>query len=335
MLNRFFGNIDHQIKPKDQNLPPPEYKKYVINPMTENKPLSEEELEEKAKEIFEWAKANGATHYTFWAYPQTEGVCEKQDQFLDLKYFYENSLSTEAGTKFSSETLLKCEGDGSSFPSGGLRQTHSARAYMTWDPKSEIFLRKRSGVLYIPSLLIAHNGSGLDDKTLLRKSEIKLEERTIKILGHLNIKASNAYMALGMEQEFFIIPKSAYLKRLDIRSTGRALINDVPPRHQQFSDHYYGKLPARVEDILKEVERELFEIGVPVKTRHKEVAINQFEFCPLYEDCGKAIDHNMITMEVLKEVFDRYGYAVLLHEKPFNHLNGSGKHCNWSLNYID
>lgn len=138
-----------------------------------------------------------------------------------------------------------------------------------------------------------------------------------------------------MEQEFFIIPKAAYMKRLDIRSCGRALLNDVPPRNQQFSDHYYGKLPGIVEEVLSEVERELFEIGVPVKTRHKEVAINQFEFCPLFEDACKAIDHNMIMMEILREAFDRHGLVALFHEKPFNHLNGSGKHCNWSLNYID
>ena len=254
---------------------------------------------------------------------------------MDLKYFYQGSLSSSAGKAFSSQTMLKSEADGSSFPSGGLRQTHSARAYTMWDSKSEIYLRKRNNVVYIPSLLIAHNGMGLDDKTLLRKSESALEQRCIKLLEKMGIKAQHVSMALGMEQEFFIMPKSAYLKRLDIRQCGRALLNDVPPRNQQFSDHYYGKLPSIVEEVLSEVERELFEIGVPVKTRHKEVAINQFEFCPLFEDACKAIDHNMIMMEILKEAFDRHGLVALFHEKPFNHLNGSGKHCNWSLNYID
>jgi glutamine synthetase len=176
---------------------------------------------------------------------------------------------------------------------------------------------------------------GLDDKTLLRKSEDALEKRALKLLERMGIKAQNVSMALGMEQEFFVIPKAAYLKRIDIRQCGRALVNDVPPRNQQFSDHYYGKLPAIVEDILSEVERELFELGVPVKTRHKEVALNQFEFCPLFEDVCKAIDHNMIMMEILREAFDRHGYVALFHEKPFAHQNGSGKHCNWSLNYID
>jgi glutamine synthetase len=254
---------------------------------------------------------------------------------LDLKYFYQGSLSSSAGKAFSSQTMLKSEADGSSFPSGGLRQTHSARAYTMWDSKSEIYLRKRNNVVYIPSLLIAHNGMGLDDKTLLRRSETALEQRAIKLLEKMGIKATNISMALGMEQEFFVIPKSAYAKRIDIRSCGRALINDIPPRNQQFSDHYYAKIPAIVEDILSEVERELFEIGVPVKTRHKEVAINQFEFCPLFEDVCKAIDHNMIMMEILREAFDRHGYTALFHEKPFHHMNGSGKHCNWSLNYID
>ena len=201
MFNRFFSsNQQNKSQVSNIDLPPPEYRKYALNPVTENKTLTEEELEEKAKEIFEWAKANGATHYTFLAYPQTEGICEKQDGFLDLKYFYQGSLSSSAGKAFSSQTMLKSEADGSSFPSGGLRQTHSARAYTMWDSKSEIYLRKRNNVVYIPSLLIAHNGMGLDDKTLLRKSEAALETRVIKLLDRMGIKAQNVSLALGMEQ---------------------------------------------------------------------------------------------------------------------------------------
>lgn len=151
-------------------------------------------------------------------------------------------------------------------------------------------------------------------------------------LGHEN---NGSVLALGLEQEFFLIPRDAYLKRIDIRSTGRALVGELPAKHQQFSDHYYGKIPHEIENILKEVEDELLELGVPVKTRHNEVSLNQFEFCPLFLEAGKTIDQNMILMEVLKEAFARRGYEVLLHEKPFLNMNGSGKHHNWSLNYVN
>lgn len=158
-------------------------------------------------------------------------------------------------------------------------------------------------MLYIPSLLVTHHGEALDDKTLFRKSEKILEAKTLELLKKLNVTSSAAVMALGLEQEFFVVPKSAVDKRVDIRATGRALVGKMPAKHQQFSDHYYGKLPAKVESVLREVEQELLAIGVPCKTRHKEVAPCQFEFCPLFEEAGKSIDHNMVLMEVMKEKF--------------------------------
>jgi glutamine synthetase len=162
-----------------------------------------------------------------------------------------------------------------------------------------------------------------------------MKEAAKKMLQKIGIKCKDVFIALGLEQEFFVVPKSAYQQRQDLRYTGRTLIGSVGAKNQQFSDHYYAKLPHKIEDILKEVEGELLEIGIPFKTKHNEVANNQFEFCAIYEDAGKAIDHNLITMEILKEVFDKHGYTVLLHEKPFKELNGSGKHANWSINYVD
>ena len=177
---------------------------------------------------------------------------------------------------FTFQQLGKGEGDGSSFPSGGLRVTHKARAYTIWDTKSEVYIRNKSKVLYIPSMLVTHNGEALDDKTLFRKSEKILQKKTIDLLKKLNVNTSAAVMALGLEQEFFVILKSAAEKRIDIKSTGRAMIGKMPAKHQQFSDHYYGKLPGKIQKVLREVEAELLEIGVPCKTRHKEVAPNQF-----------------------------------------------------------
>ena len=293
------------------------------------------ELEEKAKEVFEWAKKNGALFYTFMAFPQTGGIIEKQETFLDLNYYYKKSLENKGQASFSFTTLEKSETDGSSFPSGGLRYTHQARAYTIWDPRSEVFLRKRNKVLYIPSLLTSHTGEALDDKTLFRKAESVLETKTLELLQKMGVSSNAVVMALGLEQEFFVMSKEAYDKRIDIRSTGRALIGKMPPKHQQFADHYYSKLPAKVEDILTDIQKEFLEIGIPCKTRHKEVAPNQFELAPLFEEAGKTTDHNMILMEILKERFEDNGLVALFHEKPFANMNGSGKHHNWSLNYID
>jgi len=285
--------------------------------------------------LLEWASKNGVDHASFLCFPHNSTMCEKQESLIDLKYFYLNGVKAESRLLLNNGYLQKGETDGSSFPSGGLRFTHRARAYMIRDPFSEIFIRKKNKVMYIPSLLVTHHGLALDDKTIFRKSEAVMKSSAINLLKALGINAKEIFLALGLEQEFFVIPKSAYHKRQDLLFTGRTLVGRVGAKNQQFSDHYFAKIPNEIEAVLREIESEFLEIGIPFKTRHNEVANNQFEYAAIFTDAGKAIDQNLIAMEILKELFEKKGYIALLHEKPFLELNGSGKHANWSINYVD
>ncbi|KAJ3015413.1 hypothetical protein HKX48_004600 [Thoreauomyces humboldtii] len=283
-----------------------------------------------------WAMDRGATHFTHWFQPQTGTTAEKHDSFLTLKTVISNGVEeTTAIDAFSGSQLLQSEPDASSFPNGGMRTTFEARGYTIWDTTSPMFLRKgphSTSILYIPSVFISYNGEALDEKTILLRSSEVLSTAAVKLLNLLGDKdTKRVYATLGTEQEFFLIDRSLYNLRPDLKITGRTLVGTVPPKHQQLEDHYFGQIPSRVLACISEAELELYKLGVPVKTRHNEVAPNQFEIAPIFEEASVAVDHNLVLMETLHQVAHRHKLKVLFHEKPFKGVNGSGKHCNWSL----
>lgn len=278
----------------------------------------------------------GATHFTHWFQPQTGTTAEKHDSFLTLRATIHDGIEqVEAIDVFSGSQLLQSEPDASSFPNGGMRSTFEARGYTIWDTTSPMFLRSGphgTSILYIPSVFISYNGEALDEKTiLLRSSEVlsTASVRALHLLGKTEIK--RVYSTLGTEQEFFLIDRALYNLRPDLKVSGRTLIGTVPPKHQQLEDHYFGQIPSRILATISEAELELYKLGVPIKTRHNEVAPNQFEMAPIFEESSVAVDHNLLVMETLHQVAHRHKLKVLFHEKPFKGVNGSGKHCNWSL----
>ncbi|KAI8622128.1 hypothetical protein BC830DRAFT_1090937 [Chytriomyces sp. MP71] len=283
-----------------------------------------------------WAMNKGATHFTHWFQPQTGTTAEKHDSFLTLKSHIVNGQEeTYAIDAFSGSQLLQAEPDASSFPNGGIRSTFEARGYTVWDTLSPMFIRRGphgTATLYIPSVFISYNGEALDEKTVLLRSNEVISKAAVDLLHVLgDKKTSRVTTTLGCEQEFFLIDRALYNLRPDLKITGRTLIGVPPPKHQQLEDHYFGQIPSRVLACIAETEYELARIGVPVKTRHNEVAPNQFEVAPIFEGSSIAVDHNLATMEVLHQVAHRHKLKVLFHEKPFKGVNGSGKHANWSL----
>ncbi len=280
-----------------------------------------------ANAMKEWALERGATHFTHWFLPMTGLTAEKHDSFVA---FSGGRLMLE----FSGKQLIKGEPDASSFPSGGLRSTFEARGYTAWDPTSPAFIREseNGATLCIPTAFCSWTGEALDKKTpLLRSGEAlsKQAVRLLRILGDDKVKSVNP--TVGAEQEYFLVDRDFFLLRPDLVATGRTLIGARPPKGQEMEDHYFGSISPRVLAYMHEVERELWKLGVPAKTRHNEVAPSQFELAPIFERTTIATDHNMLTMEVLRQVAQRHGFICLLHEKPFAGINGSGKHNNWSL----
>jgi len=288
-----------------------------------------------AEVMKQWALSKGATHFTHWFQPMTGLTAEKHDSFLKIS---SNGLTME----FSGKELIKGETDGSSFPSGGLRSTFEARGYTVWDTNSPVFIREaptsgslegpQGKVLIIPTAFLSWTGESLDTKTPLLRSEEVLSRqatRLLHLLGEKNVKY--VYSTLGPEQEFFLIDKAFLQTRPDLLATGRTLVGAKPSKGQELEDHYFGKIPSRILACLQETEQRLWKLGVPVKTRHNEVSPAQYEMAPIFERSVLASDHNMIMMDVLREVADRHGLACLFHEKPFASVNGSGKHNNWSL----
>ena len=281
-----------------------------------------------AKAVKEWAIARGVTHFCHWFQPQTGLTAEKHDAFLTLD---SNGAAIE---KFSAEQLIQSEPDASSFPSGGLRATWEARGYTAWNPASPVFIMEAAATktLCIPSVFIGYNGEALDEVTPLFRSSEVLSNAARELLEIIGDKgALRVYTTMGTEQEFFIIDRTHFAMRPDLVMGGRSLVGAPPPRGQQLEDHYFGGIPERVQAFLAEVEFELYKLGVPIVTRHNEVAPCQFEMAPMFEETDIATDHNQLVMSVLKDVALRHGLQALLHEKPFAGINGSGKHCNWSL----
>jgi glutamine synthetase len=272
----------------------------------------------------EWALEKGATHFTHWFQPMTGLTAEKHDGFI--------SPTSDGGVimEFSGKELVKGEPDASSFPSGGLRATFEARGYTAWDPSSPAFIK--DGSLYIPTAFCSYGGEALDKKTPLLRSMEALSEAAVKVLHLLgNTAVTHVDTTVGSEQEYFLIDKDLYKKRKDLLLTGRTLMGASAPKGQEMEDHYFGVLKPKVSEYMHALDRELLELGVPTKTKHNEVAPAQHELAPVFETANIAVDHNQLTMEVMKKVADRFGYACLLHEKPFEGINGSGKHNNWSI----
>ena len=275
-----------------------------------------------------WATENGATHFTHWFQPLTDLTAEKHESFI--------SISSDGNilSQFSGKELIKGESDTSSFPNGGLRSTFEARGYTAWDLSSPMFLRgpEKAKSLYIPTAFIGYNGEALDKKVPLLRSINAVTAQALRVKRALgDTETSRIEVTLGVEQEYFLIEKRFWENRQDLMLCGRTLFGSLPPKGQEMNDHYYGTLKEKVERFMAELDSELWQLGVMAKTKHNEVAPNQFELAIMFASANVAVDQNQLSMDVIKKVADRHGLAALLHEKPFSKVNGSGKHCNWSL----
>ncbi|HVL67977.1 MAG TPA: glutamine synthetase III [Vicinamibacterales bacterium] len=280
-----------------------------------------------ASALKDWAVEHGATHYTHWFQPLSGITAEKHDSFLSP------SADGRAVAEFSGKELVRGEPDASSFPSGGMRSTFEARGYTAWDPTSPPWLLQTGSgtTLVIPTAFVSWTGEALDKKTPLLRSMEALSKQAVRILKLFGSKAQRVTATCGPEQEYFLVDRQFYFNRPDLINAGRTLFGARPPKGQEMEDHYFGAIPDRVLAFMMEVERELYKVGVPVKTRHNEVAPGQYEVAPIFENANVATDHQMMTMEALRRIAPKFGLACLLHEKPFAGVNGSGKHLNWSM----
>jgi len=271
----------------------------------------------------QWAQEMGATHYTHWFQPLTEGTAEKHDAFV------EHDGKGGMVENFSGKLLVQQEPDASSFPNGGIRNTFEARGYSAWDPTSPVFII--DDTLCIPTIFIAYTGEALDYKAPLLRSLHAIDKAATDVCQYFYDDVTKVHVNLGWEQEYFLVDEGLYSARPDLMLTGRTLMGHESAKNQQMDDHYFGTIPDRVQAFMKDLEIQALELAIPCKTRHNEVAPNQFELAPIYEECNLAVDHNMLLMSLMKRVARNHGFRVLLHEKPFDGINGSGKHNNWSL----
>lgn len=286
-------------------------------------PISRELADLIANGMKSWAKTLGVTHYTHWFQPLTDGTAEKHDGFIELNEEF------DAIEQFSGKVLVQQEPDASSFPNGGIRNTFEARGYTAWDTSSPAFVV--DSTLCIPTIFIAYTGEALDYKTPLLKAINAVDKAATKLCKLFDRNIAKVYANLGWEQEFFLVDISLYNARPDLYLTGRTLMGHSSAKDQQLDDHYFGSIPPRVNSFLKEIEFECHKLGIPIKTRHNEVAPNQFEVAPIFETANLANDHNQQVMDLMKRVAQKHNFAVLFHEKPYKGINGSGKHNNWSL----
>ena len=297
--------------------------KAIVNARNSHTEVSERDRNAYAKALVKWALKKGATRYTHWFQPLNNFTAGKRDSIFSL------DRHGRATVKFRGKELSCGEGDASSFPNGGMRQTFEARGETRWDFTSYPYVF--GDCLYVPTTFCSCNGEVLDKKTPLVRSSNALNHQAMRVLKALGDKAAQVFAVVGAEQEYFLIDKELYNKRRDLIYTGRTLFGAKPPKGQEFSDHYYRNPSKRVVQFMRELDAELWKLGILVKTEHNEVAPHQYELAPCYKRVNLACDHNQLTMEMLKAVADRHGLACLLHEKPFNYVNGSGKHNNWSL----
>ena len=302
----------------------------LLATINDGKPLDPSIADDVAHAMKDWALSKGATHFTHWFQPLTGGTAEKHDAFL------EPAGPAQAVQRFSGRNLIGGETDASSFPSGGLRSTFEARGYTSWDPTSPAFIKRHANgaTLCIPTVFCSYTGEALDSKTPLLRSVQALTKATRRLLAHFGLPGdAHVSVTLGAEQEYFLIDRNFYLLRPDLLQTGRTVFGAASAKHQQLDDHYFGSIRPRILKFMNEVEDRLWRLGIPAKTRHNEVAPAQFELAPTFEDLNLAVDHNMLVMETLRQTAERNGLVCLLHEKPFEGVNGSGKHCNWSISY--
>ncbi|MCQ2256735.1 MAG: glutamine synthetase III [Bacteroidaceae bacterium] len=276
-----------------------------------------------AEGIKTWAIENGVTHYTHWFQPLTEGTAEKHDGFVE--HDWKGGMVEE----FEGKLLVQQEPDASSFPNGGIRSTFEARGYSAWDPTSPVFII--GDTLMIPTIFISYTGEALDYKVPLKKALYAVDKAATAVVQYFNPEVTKVVSNLGWEQEYFLVDEALYAARPDLVMTGRTLMGHDSAKNQQMDDHYFGSIPARVEEYMRDIEIQALELGIPCKTRHNEVAPNQFELAPIFEETNLAVDHNMLMMSIMKRVARKHGFRCLLHEKPFKGINGSGKHNNWSL----
>ena len=286
-------------------------------------PLDRETADAVAVGMKKWAIEMGATHYTHWFHPLTEGTAEKHDAFV------EHDGKGGMVEEFSGKLLIQQEPDASSFPNGGIRNTFEARGYSAWDPSSPAFIV--GDTLCIPTIFIAYTGESLDYKAPLLKALEAVNKAATDVCHYFNPDVKKVYAYLGWEQEYFLVDEGLYAARPDLLLTGRTLMGHESSKNQQLEDHYFGAIPTRVMEFMKELEIESLKLGIPLKTRHNEVAPNQFELAPIFEECNLANDHNLLVMALMRKISRKHGFRVLLHEKPFKGVNGSGKHNNWSL----
>ena len=295
----------------------------LTDAMDNGAPLDRSIADEVAAGMKRWATELGVTHYTYWFQPLTEGTAEKHDAFV------EHDGKGGMMEEFSGKLLVQQEPDASSFPNGGIRNTFEARGYSAWDPSSPVFVV--DDTLCIPTVFIAYTGESLDYKAPLLKALSAVNKAAVDVCHYFNPEVKKVMTYLGWEQEYFLVDEGLYAARPDLLLTGRTLMGHEASKNQQLEDHYFGAIPTRVAAFMKDLEIQALELGIPVKTRHNEVAPNQFELAPIFEECNLAVDHNMLIMSLMRKVARNHGFRLLLHEKPFKGVNGSGKHNNWSL----
>ena len=321
-----FGSLTFNDETQRARLPKDVYRA-LRQAVAHGEPIDATVADTIASALKDWAVEHGATHYTHWFQPMTGITAEKHDSFLSP------TSDGRAVAEFGGKELIKGEPDASSFPSGGMRSTFEARGYTAWDPTSPpwLLVTPNGTTLVIPTAFVSWTGEALDKKTPLLRSMEALSKQAVRILKLFGSKAQRVFTTCGPEQEYFLIDQQFYYNRPDLINAGRTLFGAKPPKGQEMEDQYFGSIPDRVLAFMHDLERELYRVGVPVKTRHNEVAPSQYEIAPVFENANVATDHQMMVMETLKRIAPKYGLACLLHEKPFAGVNGSGKHLNWSM----
>lgn len=320
--SEYFGKYVFNRAKMFKYLPEKTYRK-LVDAIDNGTPLDREIADSVAEGMKKWAIKMGATHYTHWFHPLTEGTAEKHDAFV------EHDGKGGVVEEFSGKLLIQQEPDASSFPNGGIRNTFEARGYSAWDPSSPAFIV--DDTLCIPTIFIAYTGESLDYKAPLLKALDSVNKAAVDVCHYFDHNVKKVFAYLGWEQEYFLVDEGLYAARPDLLLTGRTLMGHESSKNQQLEDHYFGAIPTRVAAFMKDLEIESLKLGIPVKTRHNEVAPNQFELAPIFEECNLANDHNLLIMALMRKISRRHGFRVLLHEKPFKGVNGSGKHNNWSL----
>ncbi len=320
--SEYFGCMVFNREKMFKYLPEKAYKD-LISVIDKGTSLSLSTADTVAAGMKKWAIEMGATHYTHWFHPLTEGTAEKHDAFI------EHDGKGGVVEEMSGKLLVQQEPDASSFPNGGIRNTFEARGYTAWDPSSPAFIV--GDTLCIPTVFISYTGESLDYKAPLLKAIDAVNKAALDVCHYFDSKIKKVHTNLGWEQEYFLVDEDLYAARPDLLLTGRTLMGHESSKNQQLEDHYFGAIPTRATEFMKELEIECLKLGIPVRTRHNEVAPNQFELAPIFEECNLANDHNLLTMAMMRKISRKHGFRVLLHEKPFKGVNGSGKHNNWSL----